>query len=97
MQRYTKKLKCLAVLAEITVEELKGKIDFWMTDRARDNTTMFENLGIDAQKVLKCCAHIILGVDHATDMDEYNIKYIWKNCRDRKGVPGQEGFNNKFL
>ena len=64
---YEQKLKCLAVLSETTVIELKDFIDFWMSDRAGDNATMFSHLGIDEERVLKCCAHIILGIDNAAD------------------------------
>ena len=66
-QVYEEKLKCLAVLSETTVGELKEFIDFWMSDRASDNATMFSHLGIAEERVLKCCAHIILGIDNAAD------------------------------
>ena len=76
---YEGKLKCLATLAGTTVDDIKSHIDFWMTDRAGDNATMFANLGIDMERVLKCCAHIILGVDHATDK-------VFKNSEQKIGV-----------
>ena len=64
---YEQKLKCLAVSSETTVDELKDFVDFWMSDRAGDNATVFSHLGIDEERVLKCCAHIILEVDSAAD------------------------------
>ena len=76
---YEGKLKCLAALAGTTVDEIKNHIDFWMTDRAGDNNTMFESLGVDVKSVLKCCGHIILGVDHAADK-------VFKNVEQRIGV-----------
>ena len=33
----------------------------------RKTATMFSHLGINEECVLKCCAHIILGIDHAAD------------------------------
>ena len=38
-----------------------------MVDRAADNEVLLRALGVDPSKILKCCAHIILGVDHAID------------------------------
>ena len=49
------------------MDELKGFIDFWMSYRTGDNATMFSHLGIDEDRVLKCFAHIILGIDNAAD------------------------------
>lgn len=48
--------RCLSVLAECSVDEMMLGIDFWMTDRAGDCGTFLEEL----EKVLKCCAHVIL-------------------------------------
>ena len=61
------KLKCLAILANSTIDELKSEMDFWMTDRAADCDVLLQSLGVDPSKMLKCCAHIILGIDHAID------------------------------
>ena len=45
----------------------KTAVDFWMTDRARDCGKFLEELGIGKKKVLKCCAHVLLEIDHAID------------------------------
>ncbi len=76
---YDFKLKCLAILAHSTVEEIKSEIDFWMTDRAGDCEVLLQNLGVDPHRILKCCAHIILGVDHAIDK-------VFKNTEQKIGV-----------
>ena len=64
---YEYKLRCLAILLDTDMEEIKTAVDFWMTDRAGDCRKFLEGLGIDKKKVLKCCAHILLGIDHAID------------------------------
>ena len=38
-----------------------------MIDKAGDCGKFLEGLGIDKKKVLKCCAHILLGIDHAVN------------------------------
>ena len=47
--------------------DIKDAIDFWMSDRAGDCSTFLDSLGVEEQKALKCCAHLILGVDSAVD------------------------------
>lgn len=64
---YEYKLKCLAVLGGCSVDDIKASIDFWMADRASDCVTFLESLDVENDKALKCCAHIILGIDHACD------------------------------
>lgn len=64
---YEYKLRCLAVLAGTDVDEIKTAVDFWMTDRAADCEKFFDVLGVEEKKVLKCCAHLILGIDYAID------------------------------
>ena len=64
---YQHKLKCLAILTGSSLDEILPSIDFWMGDSAGDNSVMLEHLGIAEDKILKCCAHVILGVDHAID------------------------------
>ena len=64
---YEFKLRCLAILANSPVDEIKNQVDFWMSDRAADCATLLDNLGISSNQIIKCCAHIILGVDHACD------------------------------
>ncbi|XP_013414654.1 uncharacterized protein LOC106176709 [Lingula anatina] len=76
---YEFKLKCLAILANSTVDELKSEIDFWMTDRAADCEVLLQTLGVDPSKILKCCAHIILGIDHAIDK-------VFKNTEQKIGI-----------
>ena len=60
-------LKQLAIIGESTVEDILEHINYWMTDGASDNDPAFEELGLEQSKLLKCCAHIILGVDNAAD------------------------------
>ena len=64
---YEQKLKILALLADTTLDDMKAQVDFWMTDRATDCRTVLEKLGAEDNQVLKCCAHLILGIDHAVD------------------------------
>lgn len=77
---YDFKLQCLAVLSNTTVtEEIKEQVDFWMSDRAGDCSTLLQHLGIDDSKILKCCGHVILGVDHAIDK-------VFRNTEQKIGV-----------
>lgn len=76
---YEFKLNCLAILANSTVDELKSEIDFWMTDRAGECESLLQNLGVDQSKMLKCSAHIILGIDHAIDK-------VYRNVEQKIGV-----------
>ena len=76
---YEFKLKCLSILAECSVDELKTAIDFWITDRAGDCGTLLKELGIEFDKILKCCAHVILGIDHACDK-------VFKETEQKIGV-----------
>lgn len=78
-QAYNFKLNCLALLANCSVDEIKGQIDFWMSDRGSDLNVMFDYLGVDSLKRLKCCAHIILGIDNAIDK-------VFKNTEQKIGV-----------
>ena len=78
-QAYQFKLNCLAILANSTTEELKSEIDFWMSDRAADCDVLLHNLGIEPSRRLKCCAHIILAVDHAIDK-------VFRNTEQKIGV-----------
>ena len=50
-----------------------------MSDRAGDCASLLENLGITEEKILKCSAHIILGVDHAIDK-------VFRNTEQNIGV-----------
>ena len=54
-------------MTDCSVEDIKSEIDFWMTDRAGDCSTLLENLDVESSKILKCSAHLILGIDHAID------------------------------
>ena len=64
---YEYKLKVLAALTNSSMDELINNVDFWMTDRAGDCGTLLQFLGVEPEKVLKCSAHLILGIDHACD------------------------------
>lgn len=55
----------LAILAGGTLQEIKGIIDMFMTDRAENKT--LDKLGIDEDRRVNCCAHIILGADAAME------------------------------
>ena len=76
---YNYKLKCLAILGNCEVSDLKSSIDFWMSDRAGDCETFLQELEIEEQKIIKCCAHLILGVDHACDK-------VFKDTEQKVGV-----------
>ena len=76
---YEYRLKCLAVLCNSSVEEIKDNIDFWLSDRAGDCGTMLEHLQIEDEKLVKCSAHIILGADNAADK-------VFKNVESQIGV-----------
>ena len=76
---YEHKLKCLSVLADCTVKEIKEHISFWMSDRGSELDTMLDELGIESEKRLKCCAHVILGIDNAIDK-------VFKNTEQSIGV-----------
>lgn len=76
---YEHQLKCLSVLADCTVKEIKEHISFWMSDRGSELDTMLDELGIESEKRLKCCAHVILGIDNAIDK-------VFKNTEQSIGV-----------
>ena len=76
---YNLKLKCLAILADCTVDDLKSHIDFWMSDRGSDLDVLLEKMGVEEDKRLKCCAHVILSVDNAIDK-------VFKNTEQMIGV-----------
>ena len=38
-----------------------------MTDRASDCGIILVQLGVDKDKILKCCTHVSLGIDDAID------------------------------
>ena len=83
---YEYKLKCLSILADTTVDEIKSNIDFWMTDRASDCTDFLEKLGVETHKVLKCCGHLVLGIDNAVDK-------VFRQVEQRIGVQKLLGVN----
>ena len=72
-------MKCLSVLGGCTVDDIKESIDFWMSDRAGDCSTFLDSLDVEEAKVLKCSAHLILGVDHA-------LEKVLKQFEQRIGV-----------
>lgn len=78
-ETYEYKLKCMAVLCNSSLDEIKEYIDFWMTDRASDCSTMLDNMSIEDDKKIKCSAHIILGIDNAADK-------IFKNTEEKIGI-----------
>ena len=89
---YEFKLRCLAILSNSSVEEIKSSVDFWMFGRAGDCTTLLDNLGIESNKVIKCCAHIILGIDHACDNVFKNIEQNIGIQKLLKVSAGEKGF-----
>lgn len=76
---YRYRMKSLAALVDCTEDELLEQVDFWMSDRAGDCATMLRELGINNEQVLKCCAHIILGIDSA-------IEKVFKDTEQRVGL-----------
>ena len=51
---YEFKLKCLSILVNTTVEDIKGQVDFWKTDRASDCGILLEHLGVDKDNDALC-------------------------------------------
>ena len=39
-----------------------------MRDRVRNCTSMLDNLDVEAEKILKCNGHVILGVENVADI-----------------------------
>ena len=64
-------LQVLSVLAgdgpedQYSVEDLIETFDFWMSDRSADGNVLFDNLGVEDEKRLKCCGHTTLTIDEA--------------------------------
>ena len=50
-----------------------------MVDRASDKSTTYKNLRIDLERPLKCCSHVILKMDNATDN-------VYKNTEQSIGL-----------
>ena len=53
------------MLADSTGNKVKDAVDFWMSDRSGDCSVLLKNLRVENEKILKCCAHVILGMDYA--------------------------------
>ena len=51
---YSFQLKCLSILANCEIKDLKANIDFWMSDRGSELEPLFEKLEIEESKRLKC-------------------------------------------
>jgi hypothetical protein len=49
----------------MSVEDLMEQIDFWLSDRAADCDVLLDTLGVEEEKRLKCCQHVILTIDEA--------------------------------
>ena len=74
-------LQMLAVLAgkDMSVDDLIEQIDFWMSDRAADCDVLLDTLGVDEDKRLKCCQHVILTIDEAINKVFIETEsMIWK-------------------
>ncbi|KAK6167554.1 hypothetical protein SNE40_021553 [Patella caerulea] len=84
---YHYKLQWLAILADTSVNDMKQMIDFWITDRAGDCSTMLEHLGVSDDKKLKCSAHIVLAVDHA-------LEKVFKDVEQKVGIEKLIRVNN---
>ena len=57
----------MATLTGISRDEFYGTIDFWINDRAGDNVTMLDELGVQPEKRLFCNAHVLLTIDEGID------------------------------
>jgi len=64
---YVKKLTCLSILAGCTENDLKAQIDFWTSDKGSELDILLDHLDVYQEKKLKCCAHIILGINHVIE------------------------------
>ena len=71
--------KCLSILADCNITDLKAHIDFRMSDRGSELDKLLENLDVDESKRIKCCAHIILGIDNA-------IAKVFKDTEQQIGI-----------
>ena len=60
-------IEMLAILAGCTQDEIKDSLDFWMSDRAGDVEPTLGILGVEKNKRIKCCAHILLCIDEAIE------------------------------
>ena len=60
-------IEMLAILAGYTQDEIKDSLDFWMSDRAGDVEPTLDILGVEKNKRIKCCAHILLCIDEAIE------------------------------
>ena len=60
-------IEMLAILAGCTQDEIKDSLDFWMSDRAGDVEPTLDILGVEKNKRIKCCAHILLCIDEAIE------------------------------
>ena len=59
--------KGLAVLCDSTPQDIQDLFDFYQSDRAGDTTLCLDELGIEDDKRLKCCPHMLLCIDEACD------------------------------
>ena len=57
----------MAVLTGISRDEFFSTIDFWINDRAGDNLTMLDGLGVQSEKRLFCNTHVLLTIDEGID------------------------------
>ena len=49
-ESYRFRIKCIAALADVKVDDILESINFFMTDQAGDNATLLERLDVDSQK-----------------------------------------------
>ena len=60
------KVRVLAVLSDKLVDEIKESLDFRITDQAGHCNIIFQNLGVEKNKRLKCNANVIFGAENVT-------------------------------
>ena len=59
--------KGLGVLCGTDQQEVQDLFDFFQSDRGPDADPTLDELGIDADRRLKCCPHMLLCIDEALD------------------------------
>ena len=83
-------IEMLAILAGCTQDEIKDSLDFWMSDRAGDVEPTLDILGVEKNKRIRCCAHILLCIDEAINRkgDQAEGAKNWSGktaaCSERK-------------
>lgn len=80
---YEFKLKCLAVLANFTADEIQGAIDFRMSDRSEDCSILLKSLRVEDESFKKLRAYNA-GINHAINKVFRDTEQKIRNCRTQQ-------------